>query len=53
MRLPHIWHFAAFSAYFSKVRTSHIFSAYFAIFGGIKYSLMNNQYSLLSEHGGQ
>ena len=27
MRFPHIWHFA----YFSKVRLSHIFSAYFGI----------------------
>jgi len=25
MRLPHIWLFAAFFAYFSKVRISHIF----------------------------
>jgi len=38
MRLPLIWHFATFSAYFSKVRISHIFSAYFGIFGSIKYS---------------
>jgi len=39
MRLPRIWHFAAFSTYFSKVHISHIFSAYFGIFGGSKYSL--------------
>ena len=25
MRLPHIWHFAAFYAYFSKVSISYIF----------------------------
>jgi len=25
MRLPHIWHFAAFFAYFNKVSISHIF----------------------------
>jgi len=34
MRLPHISHFAVFSAYFSKVRISHIFSAQIGIFDG-------------------
>ena len=28
-QLPQIWHFAAFFAYFGKVRVSHIFFAYF------------------------
>jgi len=34
--ISRIWHFAA---YFSKVRISHILSAYFGIFHGIKYLL--------------
>jgi len=53
MRLSHIWHFAAFFAYISKVRISHIFSAYFGIFGGIKYSdseRSNSIYKLINSN---
>jgi len=34
MRLPHILHIAAFFAYFSKVRISHIFSTKIGILDG-------------------
>ena len=63
--ISRIWHFAAFFAYFSKVRISHIFlhilafsaalnivCSYFSNFRIYPISgFAADQYSLLSEHG--